>query len=142
MSDVLNIEKALDTSVGTTGNVLVPEVVEEGIRMFVETSSPLWNTIRKVQGEGAGWAYREQNGLPSASWGTELGALPAAQSGTYAERFIPFKTIYIRGEISGQMIEASRTLLNILSREIDNSTRGMIRTLELAILAGDSSSNP
>jgi hypothetical protein len=136
------IRKALDTSGGTTGAVLVPEVIDAGVRMFVETRSPIWNIIRKFSFDGYAFAYREQNGLPVASFGAELGALPAAQNSTYVERSVPIKSIYIRGEISGQLIEASRSLLNVVEREINNSALGMVRTLEQKIIAGDSSSAP
>ena len=138
----LDIRKALDTSAGTTGAVLVPEVIDAGIRMFVETRSPLWNIIRKFQFDGYAYAYREQNGLPVASFGAELGALPAAQNATYVERSVPIKSIYIRGELSGQLIEASRSFVNILEREIENSAMGMVRTLEQKLIAGDSGVNP
>lgn len=142
MESLFDIRKALDTQAGTTGNILVPEIINAGIRMFVETRSPLWNIIRKFPTDGYAYAYREQNGLPVASFGAELGALPAAQNATYAERSVPIKSIYIRGELSGQIIEASRSLVNILEREIDNSAMGMVRTLELKIVAGDSGTNP
>lgn len=139
---IFDIRKALDTQAGTTGNILVPEVINAGIRMFVETRSPLWNIIRKFPTDGYVYAYREQNGLPVASFGAELGALPAAQNSTYAERSVPIKSIYIRGEISGQLQEASRSLVNVLEREIDNAAMGMVRTLEQKIIAGDSGTNP
>jgi hypothetical protein len=143
MSDsVLDIRKALDTGAGTTGAVLVPEVIDAGIRMFVETRSPLWNIIRKFPFDGYAFAYREQNGLPVASFGAELGALPAAQNATYIDRSVPIKSIYIRGELSGQIIEASRSLVPILEREIENSAMGMVRTLEQKLIAGDSTAQP
>lgn len=142
MEPILDIRKALDTSGGTTGAVLIPEVIDAGIRMFVETRSPLWNIIRKIPADGYAYAYREQNGLPVASFGAELGALPAAQNATYVERTVPIKSIYVRGELSGQIIEASRTLVNILEREIENSAMGMVRTLEQKIVSGDSVAQP
>jgi len=138
----IDIRKALDTSVSTTGAVLVPEVISEGIRMFVETRSPLWNVIPKAAAEGNAFAYREQNGLPVASFGAELAALPAAQNATYVDRAVPIKSIYIRGEVSGQLIESSRTFVDVLDREINNSALGMIRTLEQKIISGDSAVNP
>ena len=138
----IDIRKALDTSSGTTGAVLIPEVVSEGLRMFVETRSPLWNIIPKVAADGYAYAYREQNGLPVASFGAELAALPAAQNATYVDRAVPIKSIYIRGEVSGQLIEATRTFVDVLEREINNSALGLIRTLEQKIISGDSGVNP
>jgi hypothetical protein len=142
MEPILDIRKALDTSSGTTGSVLVPEVIDPGIRMFVETRSPLWNIIRKFNFDGYAFAYREQNGLPVASFGAELGELPAAQNATYIERSVPIKSIYIRGELSGQLIEASRSLVPVLEREIENSAMGMVRTLEQKLISGDSAAQP
>lgn len=136
--NILDIRKALDTGSGSTGAVLVPEIIDEGIRMFVETRSPLWNIINKFPFDGYAFAYREQNGLPVASFGAELGALPAAQNATYVERSVPIKSIYIRGELSGQVIEATRSLVPILQREIENSAMGMVRTLEQKLISGDS----
>ena len=138
----LDIRKALDTGVVSTGAVLVPEIIDAGIRMFVETRSPLWNIIRKFEVDGYAYAYREQNGLPVASFGAELGAMIPAQNATYVERSVPIKSIYIRGELSGQIIEASRTLVNVLEREIENSAMGMVRTLEQKLVAGDATTNP
>lgn len=136
------ILKALDTTNTTTGDILIPEVINPGIRMFVETRSPLWNIFRKEKGEGYAWQYKEQNGLPQASFGNELGALPAATRANYAERLVPYKSIYIRGEISGQLQEASRTFVDVVKRELDNSTMGMVRTLENKLITGDSVANP
>ncbi len=139
---VLDIRKALDTSVATTGRILVPTIVDEGLRLYVETRSPLWNIIRKVPHDGLAYGWREQNGLPVASFGAELGALPAAQNATYIERTMPLKQIFIRGEVSGLLIEASRTVLNVLQREIENSALGMVRTLEQKLIAGNATTNP
>ena len=140
--NVLDISKALDTSSGTTGDVLIPAVIDAGIRMYVETRSPLWNIIRKFDHDGYAYAWREQTGLPVASFGAELGALPSAQNSTYVERMVPIKSIYIRGELSGQIVAASRTLVNVLQREIENSALGMIRTIEQKIISGDSGTSP
>lgn len=141
METNFDIRKALDTGATSTGAVLIPEIIQPGIRMMVEQRSPLWNIIPKVRVEGYAFTYKEQNGLPVASFGAELGALPPATQATYIERTVPFKSVYIRGELSGQLIEASRTLVDVLDREISNSTLGMIRTLELELIAADSSVN-
>lgn len=140
--DVMDIRRALDTSNGTTGNVLVPLVISDGVRMYIETRSPLWNIISKFDFDGYAFVYREQTGLPVASFGAELGALPAAQNAAYVQRSIPMKSVYVRGELSGQIIEASRSLVNVLQREITNSSIGLVRTLEQKIVAGDSTANP
>lgn len=138
----LDIQKALDTTNTTTGSVLVPEIVSPGIRLFVETRSPLYSMIRKLAWDTQVYAYVEQNGLPVASWGAEMAALPAASQSTYADRFVPLKSLYTRGEISGQLLQFSRTYVDILQREIENHALALARKLEAGIVAGDATANP
>jgi hypothetical protein len=142
MADPLDIQKALSTQVATTGNILVPEVISAGIREFFELRTPVWNQVRKERAEGNAVVIREQLSIPVASFGAELGALPAAQNATYAERAVPLKSIYTRGEVSGQLIAASRTFIDVLEREIRNHTLGMISTMENTLVVGDSAVRP
>lgn len=139
--DVFDIRKALDTGSGSTGSVLVPTVIDAGIRLFVEQRSPLWNIIPKKTAEGMTWNYKEKNGIQAASFGSELGALPAAGHSTYQNRSKDIKSVYIRGEISGQLIAASRTFINVASAEIADASLGMVRTLEQELITADSAVN-
>lgn len=142
MANALDISKALSTQASTTGDVLVPEIISQGIREYFESRTPVWNQIRKERVEGNAVVYREQTSVPVASFGAELGALPAAQNSTFVERAIPLKSIYTRGEISGQLIAASRTFIDVLEREVRNHTIGMINTLETTLVLGDSAARP
>lgn len=137
-----NLRKALDTGVVSTGAVLVPQVIEEGILRLVETRSPLWNIIPRVRADGMAYYYKEQNGLPTASFGAELGVLPGYTSSTYADRSVPIKSIYSTAQISGQLIEASRTFIDVVAQEIQDHTLTIIRTLEQKTLSGDATAQP
>lgn len=138
----LDISKALTTQPDSTGDILVPEVVTAGIREYFEKRTPLWNQFRKETAESNAIGFRDQLSIPVASFGAEMGALPAAQNATYAERAVMLKSIYTRGEISGQLIAATRSELDVLQREIRNHTLGMVNTLENTLVVGDSDARP
>lgn len=137
-----DVLKALDTGAVSTGEVLIPEVIEEGIRRLIETRSPLWDMIRKPRGEGYAYGWKEQNTLPPASFGAELAALPTANDATYSVATEPYKSMYTRGEVSGQLIAASRTFIDAVQESINNHMLGFIRTIEQKIITADAAVNP
>lgn len=142
MANALDISKALTTQAASTGDVLVPEIIQQGIREYFEKRTPIWNQIRKEPTDANAIVYKEQTSVPVASFGAELGALPAAQNSTYVERAVPLKSIYSRGEVSGQLIAASRSYIDVLQREVRNHTIGMINTLETTLVTGDATARP
>lgn len=138
----LDISKALSTSSGTTGDQLIPEVIQAGIREYFERRTPVWNQFRKQPVATNAVIYKEQTSVPVASFGAELAALPAAQNSTFVERAIPLKSIYTRGEVSGQLIAAARSFIDPLQLEVRNHTIGMINTLETTMVIGDATARP
>lgn len=142
MANALDISKALSTQSSTTGDVLIPEVISAGIREYFEQRTPVYNQIRKEVVETNAIIYKEQTSVPIASFGAELGVLPAAQNAAYAERSMPLKSIYTRGEVSGQIVAASRSFVDVLQREVRNHTIGMINTIETTLVLGDSQARP
>jgi hypothetical protein len=142
MANALDISKALSTQISTTGDVLVPELIQAGIREYFERRTPVWNQFRKVPVDSNAVVYKEQTSVPVASFGAELGSLPAVQSSAFLERAIPLKSIYTRGEVSGQLIAAARSVLDVLQLEVRNHTIGMINTLETTLVLGDATARP
>lgn len=147
MSDqTLNIQKALDTTETTTGNFLTQDMIVAGIREYFEKRTPLWNQFRKEKVDSNAIVFKEQDGVPVASFGAELAALPAAQHATYSESAVSMKSIYSRGEVSGQLIASSKGYsqgyADALDREIRNHTLGMVNTLENTLVVGDSAARP
>lgn len=140
----LDIQKALTTQThaGGAGEFLTPELIQAGIREYFETRTPVWNQFRKEPISSNSVVYRAQSGVPVASFGAEMGPLPAAQTVAYTEEAIPTKSIYARGEISGQMLAASRSFGDILQREIRNHVVGIINTLETTLVTGDATARP
>lgn len=127
---------------GSTGGILVPEVIDGEIRMMVETRSPLWNILNKQPWDTDVFKWREQTALPNADFALELDVLPDRTRSVYVMKSSNLKSIYTGGEISGQMQDASRSLVNIVSREIRNAGLALVRKLELTIINGDEGTNP
>jgi hypothetical protein len=142
MANALDISKALSTQAASTGDVLIPEIIQAGIREYFEQRTPIWNQFRKESVDTNAVMYKLQDSVPVASFGAELGPLPAAQNATYSEEAVVLKSIYSRGEISGQLIAASRSFVDVLQREVRNHTIGMINTLETTLVTGDATARP
>lgn len=143
MVDALNIEKAQGAA--ETGNMgfLVKDQVEAGIREYFEKRTPLWNQFRKERATSNAIVFKDQLDVPLASFGAELAALPAPNYAEYAERAVALKSIYSRGELSGQLIAASSaSYMDAYEREIRNHVTGLIHTLEDTIVTGDSDAHP
>lgn len=141
-NDPLDIRKAMATNDANGSALFVPDIVSAGIREYFEKRTPVWNQIRKVPVDSQAVVIRSQEGLPTASFGTELGALPAVTDTPYTERAVALKSLYTRGELSGQLMAASRSVVNIMEREIRNHTLAMVKRLETALIVGNATTNP
>ena len=142
MNPDLDLRKALDTTTGTTGAYLIPEVVSEGLRRFVVTASPIYAVIPKVMWPTNAYIYREVNQLPSAAFAADGATLPNATRGTYAKKTVTMKYIYTRGEVTGPMKAAAGTVIDALQMEIELHADVLVRTIEQKILTGDSAVDP
>lgn len=131
------LRKALSTS--TTA--LIPEVVTAGIQKYVEDSSPIFNMVPKKDWPTNTYTLRSLTDLPTATWGTDGGALPAATVGTYAKPTQAMKYIYTRGEVTGPMQAASGGLLDALKYEIEIHADALVRNIELKLISGNSGSD-
>lgn len=142
MGNTLDIRKALTTTTPNAAEYLIQDEIVAGIKEYFEKRTPLWNQFRKEKTGSNAIVFKEQLGVPVASFGAEMGPLPAAQTASYGERAVALKSIYTRGEVSGQMIASSANYIDALEREIRNHTMGMINTLENTLVTGDSTARP
>ena len=142
MANSLDISKALTSTTANAADFLIQDEIVAGIREYFEKRTPLWNQFRKEKTGSLAIVFKEQLGVPVASFGAEMGPLPASQTASYAERAVALKSIYTRGEVSGQMIAASANYIDALEREIRNHTMGMINTLENTLVTGDATARP
>jgi HK97 family phage major capsid protein len=135
------IKAALTTNPATTGDVLISDVYDEGIREFVETASPVYNILPKQNWRDGVYRYRETNGLPTAAVYAEMAALPTPSHSTWAESFAVMKNIWVHGEISGQEIASANVIPDVYAREIRNSALAIIQKIEDMTIVGDESGN-
>lgn len=138
----LDLRKALDTTGSTTGSYLIPEIVSQGLRRFVETRSPLYNETPKRDWPTNSYIFRSVTALPSAAFGTDGGNLPSATIGTYAKPAVPMKYVYSTGSVTGPMIQAAASLLDAYQLEVELHAEALVRKLEQTVISGDSSSTP
>lgn len=143
MSDSLNIEKAIGAAGTGDMSFLIKDQVEAGIREYFEKRTPLWNQFRKERATSNAIVFKDQLSVPPASFGAELAALPEPNFATYGERAVAMKSVYTRGELSGQLIAASsKSYIDAYEREIRNHVMGLIHTLEDKLVTGDSDARP
>lgn len=156
INDSLSIEKAQGAAATSTiasttppgygaGDMsfLIKDQVEAGIREYFEKRTPLWNQFRKENATSDAIVFKEQDNVPLASFGAELAALPQPNHAEYSERAVTMKSLYTRGELSGQLIAASsKSYVDAYEREIRNHLMGMIHTIEDKLVTGDSTTSP
>lgn len=139
---LFDINKAADPYSTANTGTFNPLIYSQGIRDFFDAASPLWNILRKESWPGMSYAYREQTSLPTPSFRSELETLPDATRADYGQKTFPLKSIYIRGEVSGQLQVAAQTMTDMVARAIRNASEGLIRGLELKLVTADSAGDP
>lgn len=134
------IERALSTLTSSTGNYLIPEVVDPVIRDYVWKSTPLLTSgVTRMPWPTHTYYVRKRTALPTASWKADDVALPAATRSTYDKVAKNVKFLYIRGEVTGPIQAAAGGVVNALQEEIRVSSRTIAEQLTTDIVAGDAS---
>ena len=134
MSD---IERALSTSVASTGAYLLPEVVDPVIRDYVAKATPVLSVVTRVNWPTQTYYIRKRSGLPTAAFSTDGGSLPSASSSTYAKVAKTVKYLYTRGEVTGPLVAAAGGVVNALQEEIRVHSGVIAERLATAICVGD-----
>lgn len=138
-----DIERALDTSVGSTGAYLLPEVVDPTIRDYVSLATPLLATVTRVPWPTQTYWVRKMTALPtSIGWRADGGTLPSAGHSTFARDSKNIKYVYGRAEVTGPMQAASGGVVNAIQTEITNLSRALAMDLTDKLVTGDSSNDP
>jgi len=132
-----DIERALSTSVASTGAYLLPEVVDPVIRDYVAKATPVLSVVTRVNWPTQTYWIRKRSALPSAAFSTDGGSLPAATSSEYAKVAKTVKYLYTRGEVTGPLIAAAGGVVNALQEEIRVHSGVIAERLAEAICVGD-----
>jgi HK97 family phage major capsid protein len=132
-----DIERALSTSVASTGAYLLPEVVDPVIRDYVSKATPVLSVVTRVNWPTQTYWIRKRSALPTAAFSTDGGSLPAASDSSYAKVAKTVKYLYTRGEVTGPLIAASGGVVNALQEEIRVHSNVIAERLATAICVGD-----
>lgn len=132
------IERALSTLVASTGNYLIPEVVDPVIRDYIWRATPLLTTgVTRVPWPTHTYYIRKRTAVPTATWRADDVALPSATNSQYTKTAKNVKFLYTRGEVTGPLQAASGGVVNALQEEIRVSSREIARKLTTDIVTGD-----
>lgn len=132
-----DIERALSTSVASSGAYLLPEVVDPVIRDYVAKATPVLSVVTRVNWPTQSYYIRKRTALPSASFSTDGGSLPSATNSTYTKVAKTVKYLYTRGEVTGPLIAAAGGVVNALQEEIRVHSGVIAERLATAICVGD-----
>lgn len=132
-----DIERALSTSVASTGAYLLPEVVDPVIRDYVAKATPVLSVVSRVNWPTQTYWIRKRTALPTAAFSTDGGSLPSASSSSYAKVAKTVKYLYTRGEVTGPLIAAAGGVVNALQEEIRVHSGVIAERLATAICVGD-----
>lgn len=133
-----DIERALlSTLAASTGNYLIPEVVDPGIRDYIWKATPLLSAVTRVQWPTNTYWIRKRTSRPTATWSADGAALPAAQKSAYTRVQKPIKYVYTAGSVSGPLIAASGGVVNALQEEIRVHSQIIAEDLTSKLVVGD-----
>lgn len=133
----LDISKTLNLS-GSAANYLLPrEVVAGLIRDYVDDQGFFYNLVTKKPWPSYVYTIKKRLTLPTASWGTDGGPLPAATTSTYGDAQQTMKYIYTRGEVTGPAQAAlGGAGFSAFSEEVELHTRAILQQLSYSIING------
>lgn len=137
--DQMSIRKALDLA--SSGQYLIPEVVDNAIRDYATMEPVLANVVNRVPWATNTYFIRRRDALPTSSWSTDGGSLPAASQSTYKKVSQSVKYLYTRGEVTGPMQSAAGSLYNALALEVEAHSRSLVEQLSTDIATATGGSN-
>ena len=144
MSNKINEElrKALDTSVATTGSVLINEHIDREMRGLIIADSPMLNRVTRRSWPTNAYKYRIRLTDPQAFFLNDGEDLPNSQHSTWDDDVVMMKYIYNRVEVTGPEQYAVREHIDIMADQLEAGARQMARKLEKTLLFGDSAVRP
>lgn len=137
-----DIERALSTLAASTGQYLIPEVVDPSIRDYVYRASPILSIVTRVPWPTNVYTIRKRVGRPTPTWNPDDTTLPSASRSSYDKASKIVKYQYIKGSVTGPEIQAAGTVVNALQEEIRVASEAMGEDLATKIFLGDATSNP
>lgn len=136
--DQMTVRKALNLA--SSGSYLIPEVVDNAIRDYATKEPVLANVVNRIPWATNTYFIRRRDALPTATWSTDGGNLPARTESTYKKVSKTVKYLYTTGEVTGPMQKAAGSLYDALALEVEAHARAAIEQLstDIATAAGAS----
>lgn len=132
----MDIRKALDLA-SSAAAYLIPDVVDGAIRDFASKQPLMYNAVTKRPWATNTYWIKKKLSLPSASWSTDGGPLPAATNSTFGEAFKSMKYLYTRGEVTGPMQAAAGSVFDALQDDIQDHQQAMVEKLSKDIVTAN-----
>jgi len=137
----VDILKALDLSSSAATVLLPSETVDGAIRDFASVQPAMYNAVNKRPWASQTYYIKKKLTLPSASWSTDGGPLPAATNSTFGEAFKTVKYLYTRGEVTGPMIAAAGSVFDALAMDIEDHESAIVQKLSSDIVVANGAAN-
>jgi hypothetical protein len=137
----MDILKALDLNSSAASYLLPRETVNGVIRDYTDTLPYFYNAVNKVPWASPTYYIKKKLTMPTASWGTDGGPLPAATHATFGEAFKSMRYLYTRGEVTGPMQAAAGSLFNALAGDIQDHQKAIVKKLSQDLIDGDGAAN-
>jgi hypothetical protein len=138
-----DIDRALSTLGATTGDKLIPEVIDPVIRDYVQKNAAILNIVNRVAWPDSNvYTIRKRTARPTATWSPDEASLPSAVRSSYAKATKTVKYLYIKGSVTGPLIQASGSVVNALQTEIQVLSEQIALELGTKLYTGNSGSAP
>jgi HK97 family phage major capsid protein len=137
----MDIRKALDLSSSAAAYLLPKQTVDGAIRDYASKVPAMYNAVNKRPWATQTYYIKKKLTLPSASWSTDGGPLPAATQSTFGEAFKTVKYLYTRGEVTGPMIAAAGSVFDALAMDIEDHQQAIVEKLSSDIIVANGAAN-
>jgi HK97 family phage major capsid protein len=137
----MDIRKALDLSSSAASYLLPKQTVDGAIRDYASKVPAMYNAVNRRPWATQTYYIKKKLTLPSASWSTDGGPLPAATQSTFGEAFKTVKYLYTRGEVTGPMIAAAGSVFDALAMDIEDHQAAIVQKLSSDIITANGSAN-
>jgi hypothetical protein len=101
----------------------------------------MYNAVNKRPWATQTYYIKKKLTLPSASWSTDGGPLPAATTSTFGEAFKTVKYLYTRGEVTGPMQAAAGSVFDALAMDIEDHMTAIVQKLSSDIIVANGAAN-
>jgi hypothetical protein len=141
MLDLNLLAKALDTTSASTGNTLIPQVINPYIIELARKLSPLRAQIPRKDWKNLTFTYKQRLAtMAGQSYGEN--DTWTLNNNAYASQVQTMKILGELGGVSNLLQEGSQEFVDAFMLEIDGAVRGCAKYEEFLLLNGSSASNP